>query len=120
MSEANAILAAAKEAAAAVVKWGEATAAVVAATEAHIHALAEAAEQEDTRTFYMAARNMEDEGASGLGDSFMSRGWSSMLVARREAATALQAKGVAEAVAAEAKAVAEAALQKAATLMNTA
>jgi hypothetical protein len=119
MSEANTILAAAKEAAAAVVKWGEATAAVMTATEAHIRALAEAAEQEDTRSFYMAARNMEDEGVGGLGDSFMSRGWSSMVAARREAASALQCKRVAEAVAAEAKAIAEAALQKATTLMNT-
>ena len=116
MADAKEILAAAKEAAQAVAAWGEATAAVVAATEAHIHALAEAAAQEDTRSFYMAARNMEDDGERGLGDSSISVGWSSMLAARREAATALQAKRVAEAVATQAKATADAAIQKAKAL----
>ena len=117
MPDAKEILAAAKEAARAVAAWGDATAAVVAATEAHIHALAEAAAQEDTRSFYMAARNMEDDDEGrGLGRSSTSVGWSSMLAARREAATALQAKRVAETVAAQTKATAEAALKKATAL----
>ena len=117
MADAKEILAAAKEAAQAVAAWGEATAAVVAATEVHIHALAEAAAQEDTRSFYMAARNMEDDDEGrGLGRSSINVGWSSMLAARREAATALQAKRVAEAVATQAKATAEAAIQNAKAL----
>jgi hypothetical protein len=116
MPDAKEILAAAKEAARAVTAWGDATAAVVAATEAHINALAEAAAQEDTRSFYMAARNMEDHDERGMGGSSITGGWSSMIAARREAATALQAKRVAEAVAAQTKATAEAALKKATAL----
>ena len=119
MPGAKDILDSAKEAARAVVKWGDATAAVVAATEAHINALAEASAQEDTRSFYMAARNMEeDDEGRGLGRSSITGGWPSMIAARREAAAALQAKRVAEAVAAEAKLAAEAALQKATALME--
>ena len=116
MPDATEILAAAKEAAQAVAAWGEATSAVVAATEAHIHALAEAAAQEDAQASYNAARNIEDEEGGGLGGTFIRGGWSSSFAVRREAATALQAKRIAEAAAAEAKLAAEAALQKAATL----
>ena len=117
MPEAKEILAAAKTAAEAVVAWGEAMAAVVAATEAHIHALAEAAAQEDAQASYNAARNIEDHHGSGLGGSFNSGAWSSSFAMRREAATALQAKRIAEAAAEESRAAAEAALQKAAALV---
>ena len=116
MPDAKEILAAAKGAAQAVVAWGEATAAVVAATEAHIHALAEAAAQEDAQASYNAARNIDDDEGRGLGGTSNRGGWSSTFAVRREAATALQAKRIAEAAAAEAKLAAEAALQKATTL----
>ena len=116
MPEAKEILAAAKTAAEAVVAWGEAMAAVVAATEAHIHALAEAAAQEDAQASYNAARNIDDEG-HGLGGTSNNGCWSSSFAVRREAATALQAKRIAEAAAEESRAAAEAALQKAAALV---
>jgi hypothetical protein len=116
MPDANDILAAAKAAAEAVIKWGESTAAVAAATEAHFQALAAASEQEDARASYMASRNIEEDEEHVRHSTGINQSWSSAFAARREAATALQAKRVAEAVAKEAKAVAEAALDKATAL----
>ena len=114
MSDAKEILVVAKEAARGVVAWGEATAAMVAATEAYINALAEVAAQEDAQAFYNESRNIDNyEDRCGLGSSSISGAQSSVFLARREAAAALQVKRVAESFAAEAKGVAEVALKKA-------
>ena len=117
MPDAKEIMAAAKAAAQAVAAWGEAMAAVVATTEAHIHALEEAVAQEDAQASYNAARNIDDDEGHGLGGTSNRGGWSSTFAVRREAATALQAKRIAEAAAAESRAAAEAALKKAAALV---
>ena len=120
MAEAKEILAAVKEAAQAVAAWGEATAIMVIATEAHINALEEVEVQEDARASYNTARNIEDdEMGCRLGISSVPGCWPSMFASRREAATALQAKRVAEAFAAKAKIAAEAALKKAEALAKT-
>jgi hypothetical protein len=118
MPDAKEILAAAKEAAQAVAAWGEAVTVMVSTTEALANALAEVAANEDAQASYNAARNIEDEDGRGLSGSSMGGGWSSSFAARREAATALQVKRIAEAAAAEAKLVAEAALKKASTLAS--
>ena len=120
MSEAKEILNAVKEAAKAVATWAHATEDMVRAKEAHINALEEAAAQEEARVNYNAARNIDDdEEGCGLGSCSVPRDQSSIFAVRREAATALQAKRVAEALAAEAKIAAEAALKKAEALAKT-
>lgn len=100
----SAIVAAVKEAAAAMAAWGKAMAAVAHTEEAHKQALSELAAWEEAKENYMAARNME-------GDAPSHRGLSPFTL-HRELTTALQFKREAEQAAVAAQAKAEAALKR--------
>jgi hypothetical protein len=102
------LLDATKKAAQAVLAWGEAMAASVAATEAYRQAQAEAMAEDEALTSYMAARNLDHDEERG---NHTAR-WVSPTEVRRAVASALQAKNTSEISLAEAKAVAERALEK--------
>lgn len=94
-----------KEAAQAVAQWEEASAKVIIATERHVKALEEAVAQEEAKSLYMEARNIDYGERKHVN-------WSSTLTVGREVIVALQAKREAEYIASKAKSLAEVAVQK--------
>lgn len=96
------MVAAVKDAAAAVAQWGEAMAAVTRAEQMHKQALAEATSWEDAQETYMASRNIEGSATLGRGPTI----W------HREVAFALQQKRYTEEAATVARDKAEKAMKK--------
>jgi hypothetical protein len=116
---AKVVLSASQEAAHAVAAWGDYTAALMAATEAHMNALTEATALEEQELSYRSARCCDDdEGDSrGLQLSFL-RASSSKMALRHTVAEAFRRKMAAESALTQAKSKAHAALDKAAGLVK--
>ena len=116
---AKAILSASEEAAHAVATWGDYTAALMAATEAHMNALAEATVLEEQELSYRSARCCDDDEGEGRGlqPSFLKPS-SAKMAARHTVAEAFRRKTAAESALTQAKSKAHAALDKAALLVK--
>jgi hypothetical protein len=116
---AKAVLSASQEAAHAVAAWGDYTAALMAATEAHMNALTEATALEEQELSYRSARCCDDDESEGRGlqPSFLSTS-SAKMATRHRVAEAFRHKMSAETALTQAKFKAHAALDKAAGLVK--
>jgi len=116
---AKAVLSASQEAAHAVAAWGDYTAALMTATEAHMNALTEATALEEQEHSYRSARCCDDDESEPRGSqpSFL-KASSANIAARHIVAEAFRRKTVAEAALTQAKFKAHAALDKATGLMK--
>jgi hypothetical protein len=116
---AKAVLSASQEAANAVAAWGDYTAALMTATEAHMNALTEATALEEQELSYRTARCCDDDEGEGRGlqSSFL-KASSANMAARHIVAEAFRRKTAAESALTQAKFKAHAALDKATGLMK--